>query len=501
MIRPNLRTLVLAGFAGKVVYALSSLAALPVLTWMFGQESVGLLGFFTSLLMVFMALDGGLTSAVTRELAGHSGLRQRAPRRYRLHVFAVTNTYLLLFLTLGLLVSLAIGLSADFLATAWLKVEGLALSQVRLSIFWMGLFIGLNFPVLILQAALQGREMQVELNLLYVPYALLRTLGVLGGLYLLGDKASIDLYFLVQAVLQLLYLVCLMAIFFREGGRGGWRVRPAWHFVQRGFRFGSGVLMISLTSVVVVQLDKLYLSGMLPLGQYAVYSLAGTFASIPYILSSSLYAALFPRFSANSMAGEMRRLAQVFRVAFCGFAIVLGTLCTAAWFFAVYPLRLIFDAPLALAVTEVIPVLLTGTALQALLIIPFALQLAVGWTALALRLNLCSIPLILLSLPPMVGAYGTIGAAWVWLLYNLLTFTLTLYFVARRFPFLRSTLVSFAKLMCCFLVVLIPFFYVLQLWVLPGLSDVVVVSVLALLGVLLVALMGWCFHKDLAGFA
>lgn len=498
---PSLRTLVLASFAGKLVYALSSLAALPVLTWMLGQESVGLLGFFTSLLMVFMALDGGLTSSVTRELAGLSKLKQQAPWRYRVHVFAVTNTYLLLFLALGLLVTLVIGLSADFLATVWLKVEGLELSQVRLAILWMGLFIGLNFPVLILQAALQGREMQVELNLLYVPYALLRTLGVLGGLYLLGAEASIELYFLLQVILQLLYLVSLMVVFFRGDGPSGWRVRPAWRFVRRGFGFGSGVLMISLTSVVVVQIDKLYLSGTLSLGEYAVYALAGTFAGIPYILSSSLYAALFPRFSAYSVGGDMLRLTQVFRAAFCGFAIILGAATIAAWFFTVYPLRLILDTALAQAVAEIMPVLLAGTALQALLIIPFALQLAVGWTALALRLNLVSIPLILITLPLMVSTYGAVGAAWVWLFYNVLMFVLTLYFVVRRFPFLRPALTNFVKVMFFLLVVLTPIFYTLQLWLLPGLPDVLAVSILVLLGVLLIALTGWCFRKDLAGFA
>lgn len=498
--RSDLRVLVVASFAGKLVYALSSLAVLPVLAWLLGQESVGLLGFFTSLLMVFMALDGGLTSALTRELAGLAGLRERAPRRYRLYAFAVTNTYLLLFLALGLLVSLAVGLSAQWLSTAWLQVEGLALSQVRQSILWMGLFIGLNFPVLILQAALQGREMQVALNLLYVPYALLRTLGVLALLYLVGDRASIELYFLLQVLLQVLYLLGLLLVFFRAGGRAGWCVRPAWRFVRRGLRLGAGVLMISLTSVVVVQIDKLYLSGMLTLAQYSVYALAGTFASIPYIFSSALYAALFPRFSANAMAGDMQRLAQVFQAALCGFAIVLGTLCIATWLFAVLPLRLIFEPTLAASVAEILPLLLTGTALQALLIIPFALQLAVGWTALALRLNLCAIPLIILALPLMVAAQGAVGAAWVWLLYNLLAFVLTLYFVARRFPFVLAILVRLAKVLGVLFALAVPLFLAGKIWLIPGLADGLAVGVLALLGLALVGLTGWCFRKDLAKF-
>lgn len=496
---PNLRRLVLASFFGKLVYALSSLATLPVLAWMLGQESVGLLGFFTSLLMVFMALDGGLASSVTRELAGYSSLKQRAPWRYRVQVFAVTNTYLLLFLVVGLLVSLFIALNADFLATGWLKVEGLELSQVRLAILWMGIFIGLNFPVSILQAALQGREMQVALNLLYVPYALLRTLGVLGILYLLGSKANIELYFFLQVILQIFYLACLIVVFFHVGGAHGWRVRPAWRVVRRGLGFGSGVLMISLTSVVVVQIDKFYLSGMLPLSEYGVYALAVTFASIPYIFSSSLYSVLFPRFS-SGLVSESWQLERVFRAAFCGFTIILGVTCIFVWFFSIYPLRLIFEPSLALGVAEIIPVLLTGTALQALLIIPFALQLAVGWTVLSLRLNLGAIPLILLSLPPMVSAYGAVGAAWVWLLYNLLIFTLTVFFVVRRFPILHPTMVCFAKVLFLLLMVLTPICYVVKLYLLPGLSDVLAVLILVLLGILLMALAGWGFRRDLVGF-
>lgn len=496
---PKLRTLVLASFFGKLVYALSSLAVLPIMTWMLGQESVGLLGFFTSLLMVFMALDGGLTSSVTREMAGLSSLKHRSLRRYRIHAISVTNTYMLLFLAIGVFVSATIALSADFLATSWLKVEDLELSKVRLAIFGMAIFIGLNFPVMILQAALHGREMQVELNLLYVPYAILRTLGVLGVLYLLGDSASIELYFMFQAVLQLLYLFCLMLIFYGGQMAANWQVSPSLRFLRRGFVFGSGVLMISLTSVVVVQIDKLYLSGHLSLENYAVYALAGTFASIPYIFSSALYAAIFPRFSVYNSENQMPRLAGVFHSAFCGFTIILTSICMAAWFFSDYPLRLIFDKALAEEVAGIMPILLTGTALQALLIVPFALQLAVGWTSLTLRLNLLSIPIILLVLPRAVDDYGAAGAAWVWLFYNIIAFIITLYFVVIRFPFLRRSLKGIVRAAVFLIFLLLPAFLALEWWIFPNLSDVLVVISLFGLGVFSVAIAGWCFRKDLFG--
>lgn len=497
---PDLRKLFLASFAGKMVYALSSLAALPILTWMLGQEAVGLLGFFTSVLMVFMALDGGLTSSVTRELASLSKLKKRAYGRYRLLVFSITNTYFLVFILLGVLVSIVIGFSANYLAGSWLQVEDLSLQQVQASIMWMGFFIGLSFPVMVLQAALQGREMQVHLNILYIPYALTRTLGVIFFLYLLGESASVELYFVFQVVLQFLYLACLLKVFCGKNVARSLWARPSWRFLKRGFGFGVGVLMISLTSVVIVQIDKLYLSGRIALGDYAVYALASTFAGIPYVLSSSLYATLYPRFSSYSASGELLKLSNVFRSAFSGFTIVLGTVCIAAYFFVVYPLNIIFESSLAESVAEIIPVLLIGTALQSLLIIPFALQLAVGWTGLTLRINLVSIPFIVFALPLMVGVYGPVGAAWVWLGYNLFAFFITMYFVLMRFSFLRNTVVNFINILIFLLVFSIPIFCALESFVFPLLSDFMVVFILAGYGFFIVAMAAWLFRKDLAGF-
>ena len=496
----NLRVLFFASLAGKFVYALSSVFLLPALVWMLGQESVGLLGFFTTMLMVFMALEGGLTSAITRQLATVNKVKIYAPRRYYYFVFSLTNTFLLLFFVLGLLVVGCIAASAHMLSTVWLTVEGLQVDQVQRAIVWMGVFIGLNFPIMLLQAAFQGRELHVLLNKLYVPYALLRTFGVLLGFYVFSEYANIELYFLLQALLQFLYALLLMFFYCKGAGFLGWWVRPSVRHVRQSVKFSGGVLMIALTSVVVVQIDKVYLSGQVSLAEYAVYALAGTFASVPYIVSSALYAALFPRFSIYFAQHDMVRIANIFQVSFTGFCALLVLTALAICFFSLYPLRLIFEVPLASAVSQLLPYLFIGTAFQALLIIPYSLQLAVGWTSLALRLNLFAIPVILLSLPLLVDTYGVSGAAWVWLSYNFVIFFLTLIFMLGRFSFLSSIFLSAFKIVCFLLAALVPFFYALQVWLLPGLSDVQAVLLLLICGGGLVALMGWCFRKDFSVF-
>jgi len=63
---------------------------------------------------------------------------------------------------------------------------------------------------------------------------------------------------------------------------------------------------------------------------------------------------------------------------------------------------------------------------------PYQLQLAHGWTALAIRVNITAvcvlIPIILWAVP----AYGAIGAAWSWVVLNLGYVVITISFMHRR---------------------------------------------------------------------
>jgi len=77
------------------------------------------------------------------------------------------------------------------------------------------------------------------------------------------------------------------------------------------------------------------------------------------------------------------------------------------------------DRALAATVGPILRVLALGYLANALMNIPYMLQLAYGWTSLAIRLNsvavLLFVPLVIWSVP----RYGALGAAGVWLALNL----------------------------------------------------------------------------------
>ena len=63
-------------------------------------------------------------------------------------------------------------------------------------------------------------------------------------------------------------------------------------------------------------------------------------------------------------------------------------------------------------------ILLVGTVLNGLMNIPYALQLASGWTRLAFSANVVSVVLLVPLMIVLTARYGPVGAAFVWVALN-----------------------------------------------------------------------------------
>jgi len=335
----NLSSLLLASFSGKLIYALASVISLPLAAYVLGAEAVGLVGFFTTLLMVLMVLEGGLTSNVIQRLARIRGVAS-ADRSMR-SVRALVNTYLLVFSAVGLIAACAISLASPALVSHWLKLTDISQDQALYALYCMAIFIGLNLPVMLLQGVFVGNELQYPLNKVYIVYSLMRTLGILGLVHSVPAFGGVTGYFTLQVLIQLMYVATLMYVLYRRDLLGAGRVHKK--YVLSGLAFSRGVFLISLTSVITVQYDKLFMSGALGLQDYAYYSLASTIAGFPYIFSTAFNTVLFPRFSRDLRAGELARIEKVFRAALVLFALIMTIMCSAVFWYAGAALHMMFE--------------------------------------------------------------------------------------------------------------------------------------------------------------
>lgn len=447
----NIRLPMIYSVSGRAVSAFSAIAIMPVLSYLLGTEGIGLVGFFTSLLMVFMVLEGGLTSFVTRKLAQlRVGVGCQDPP---LAVSEIFKVYLLQFIVVGLICGFVISFSAHFLAEKWLTLNSISLDQGVAAIKWMGLAIALNLPILLLHACFVGVENLITQNKLLIMFSSCKTFGVALILYLYPVARDIDVYFQIYATVQALHLLFLFYWFVSLHCKHFARAQLRFGLLSEGVRFSLGVFLISISSAFILQFDKIYLTGVLSVAEFAPYSIAAAVAAAPYVISSALQSVIYPLFSKMVATGIDDLFYRTFERITLLMLLAMSAIYYLSLFFAEHVFNLVFESSLAESIYSVFILLVAGSVLQAALVVMYCFQLAVGWVRLPLTINLILMPFILFLVPILFGTFGVTGAASVWVGYNLFAFLLTFTFAMSRYPRLRSLFFSTIRFLLYFLLV------------------------------------------------
>ena len=185
-------------------------------------------------------------------------------------------------------------------------------------------------------------------------------------------------------------------------------------------RFAAGITGVAVVSMLLGDLDKIVVSKMLPLQTFGYYSLAWRIALTLSFVSGPVFAAVFPAFSRHVGVSSDKKLAEVYhRGAQLMSLLVIPPALTIVFFAR----PIIFGwtgSALTAGHTYLLTALLTGgTAFNCFVSIPFALQLAYGWTSLAFYANLTSTLLIIPLLFFLTRQFGAAGAASIWLVTNI----------------------------------------------------------------------------------
>jgi O-antigen/teichoic acid export membrane protein len=189
--------------------------------------------------------------------------------------------------------------------------------------------------------------------------------------------------------------------------------------------FSAGMTAVAVSSMIVMQVDKLMLSRMLTLADFGKYTLAWTVASGLALIITPFFNALYPRFSALVSQQRVQELWGLYSTSTAFLCSVIFPVAAAAAIFA-KPALLVWtrNEPLSIAAAPVIGVVILGTAVNGVMHMPYALQLAYGMVRLPLytsiAMALMVVPLILALTPK----WGTVGAASAWLILNLVYFVL-----------------------------------------------------------------------------
>jgi O-antigen/teichoic acid export membrane protein len=389
------------------------------------MEAYGLIGVYISLQAMLFVLDIGLSATLNRELArSHAGSDGDASHD-------MVRTLEWVFWPICLVIALLVACASSVIATHWLQPVSFTPQRVAHAVMLMGLVIAAQWPSTFYGGGLNGLERQVSLNLVNAVFATLRWVAVIPVLMWIHPTIEVYLYWqLLIAILQTMVMRMVLV------GALPRRKRPTQFQVDvlRDIRsFALGMFVVAALSFVLVQVDRIVLSRLLPLDKFGQYVLVATVAATLSRFFSPFFAALYPRYSRLVAAGDQATLVTLYHTSNQLLAVIVASVAAVLAFFAKDVLRLwTHDSHLAVTSSPILSVLVVGTALNGLMNLPYALQLAHGWTRLALYQNLIAVFIVVPATWLLAHRFGAFGAASVWAVLNLAYVTVGIPLMHRR---------------------------------------------------------------------
>ncbi|MGA7437405.1 MAG: oligosaccharide flippase family protein [Luteibacter sp.] len=410
-----MRTNIVTNYAGQGWIALMSVAFIPVYVRMLGSEAFGLVGIMLSLQAISTLLDLGMGGVLNRELA----------RRSHSDVLARGNATLVRTLEwivwpLAVLIGLIIVALSATIQGHWLHAEHLAPADIQHAIVLIGWAVAALWPTSFYINGLSGLERQPLLNAVSAGFATVRSGGAVVAMLTWGPRIDV---FLAWHVATNLINSGTMALLL-------WRCLPpanhprfAMHELRSSGRFAGGLLIITILAVALSQLDRLVISHVMPLSELGFYTVAVSVVGGFGRLIQPMFNAMYPRFSRLVAQGLDDVLTELYHL---GNQLLAVVVFATAWMLIVFAQDLLYlwtgQADIAAHVANPLRILVAAAAINGLINLPYALQLAHGWTRLTIVTNLAC---LVVGIPYAVWAtenHGLVGAATIGLGVNLASF-------------------------------------------------------------------------------
>jgi len=408
----SLKKNVAANYFGQCWQALMSLAFVPLYIKYLGMEAYGLIGIFAILQAWLVLLDIGMKPALAREMARFTAGAHNAQS-----IRDLLRSIELIGIAVAGAIALGIWVASGWLATHWVTVKHLPLEAVAHAFAIMGLVAALRFVQDIYVSSSVGLQLQVQQNMVLCITSTVRGLGAVA--LLAWVSPTIKAFFLWQGLLSVITVVVFAGIVYRALPIAPRPARFSGPALMRIWRFATGIVAITFLALLISQVDKILLSRLLTLDAFGYYALAAVVTGLLPMMTGPISSALYPRFTELATNGDEATLRRVYHQGAQAATVLMGSAAMVLIFFGYRALRLWTGNPsLAQKVAPLVAVMALGTLLNGLILIPYQLQVAHGWTSLYIKVNIVAISLQIPVVLLVVPAYGAIGAAWVWVALN-----------------------------------------------------------------------------------
>lgn len=416
----------LANLLGQGWVALIQIAFLPLYLHFLGIEAYGLVGFYVVVVNTAQALDLGLSATFMRELARRSH-RAGAGKE----IGDLARTVELAYWGFALVVAAIGSLMLPWIGSDVIKAVQLPAREIDKAIILMVLALPLQLVINIYLGGLMALEKQMLANTLRIVASTVGALGATVALW--ATSGSVVAFFSWQLTWVTIYLVSARLIFFRRLPRAEAKPDFRGDLLVGLWRFAAAMGGLSVGGLVLTQLDKWILINLLSLESFGYYTLAAIVANALYMFFIPVFSAFLPRLAKLANPGLEQEFQRLYRLG-------VQTICLLV--VPIAAILSIFSSQILVLWTQQMPVgensgpilslLVIGTAISGLMHVPFAVQIAQGWTRLALGMLAVKLVIFIPLLFVLATSYGGRGAALAWITVNVIDLAVTAPLTERR---------------------------------------------------------------------
>ncbi|HSV43283.1 MAG TPA: oligosaccharide flippase family protein, partial [Candidatus Bathyarchaeia archaeon] len=324
-----IRRNIIHNFAGRIISGVLGFVFVPIYIRYLGIEAFGLVGFFVSLQAIVIILDMGLSTTTSREVAkqiGESGDDGDLPSlMYSLELIYVASAVVIL----GLFISIG-----GWLAEEWIKAEGIPSATLRWCILVFGFSIAVRWPCGFYSGVLTGAERQVLYNSLYTTFSLLKSAGSVFVVAVISP--TIEAFAGWQAFVASAEFVVMKLVYRRLSTQFPGKIPGRFRIdlIRRVWRFSAGVGLNTILAIGIKQLDRILISGMLPIALLGCYTSAHLLYSGLAMISGPFCTATFPRFAKLYAQDNIDDLARLYHTSSQMIAFIVAPAAAVLFFFS-----------------------------------------------------------------------------------------------------------------------------------------------------------------------
>jgi O-antigen/teichoic acid export membrane protein len=397
---PSLSRNAAYNLAGALVPMVVALVTIPIYLRLLGEARYGVLAILWLLLGYFGLFDLGLSRAVAQALA-HD---RDAPPERRTRIFWAS---LILNAAFGALSGLALYVAIPPLVSHLFHVPPDLQAEISAVLPWIAVGVPVTTMTGVFVGALESRERFLQVNVL-------QTFGAV-SLQIVPVVAAIAWGPFLQVVVPAVVLAraltgALTAIAAFRAVPVGRLALPDAGLARGLMRYGLWISVTNVIGPLLASLDQFFVGAVLGPAMVAYYSipfnLCVRLSAVPF----SIERALFPRF-AGYAPNDAARLAET---AFRTLVPIMTLVCAPAILLARPFLDLWLGAKFSEMAAPVAEILLIGTFLNGIAVVPFSILRAQGRPEAVAKIHAIELIPFVAVLWLCLRAFGLPGAAFAW---------------------------------------------------------------------------------------